>query len=517
MSLRNSYAVKELSVNSKYKIPSISIISLFEEKKPTISLPNGLLVDASALKYTILDEENVYRDILSLAELYCAFGVPPRELVSYKPTRIGLHEIIVAVETRLQVTDQLAFEKPFQLLVNKIYQGIKKSLESEQEILRPERVNLQARVSEFVTLHSMQKDYIPIDSDFVGFSLQETLVIKKVYAAANQRRFSDKPPILGQYLKRYNWESAIIDRVTDCLFTQIASQRINDLVNKYIDSLIESKQLMPLDIPAANSRYTFMVTGGTASGKGYSVEEMKYSTEKMGISWSNVAKINTDDFKPLVCPQEKNVEPILYSQLSRDEASFINTKILNRLMEMALNGTAPHVFFDQVFVNRDQLNFGKTSEYKHVYIVVVAAEIKNCLERSFTRGQQTGRYECSSTMINTHRNMAIELPEHLKEVRNNKASLKIIDNNKIQAPPYEIANINCQEGVINIYDADAVRRFIHKTAINCNAQSDEDLYTQPIDKMDIEHYFKPLQFKIVYESKHISSEESNISHRVRPR
>ena len=100
-----------------------------------------------------------------------------------------------------------------------------------------------------------------------------------------------------------------------------------------------------------------MVNGGPASGKGTSVANIMASAADVGIDWKNVAKINTDSYKPLLL-EPGSVKPELYSQLAQEEAATVDQLIQKRLIIRAENKQAPHTYIDQVFPGTDKFRYG---------------------------------------------------------------------------------------------------------------------------------------------------------------
>lgn len=84
-------------------------------------------------------------------------------------------------------------------------------------------------------------------------------------------------------------------------------------------------------------------------------------------------------------------------------------------------------------------------------------------------------------------------------------TIEIIDNNYFSQgePPTLIAEINCRKAVIEIHDAKAFEKYIHKIALNTKATSLMNLYDHDLEKdATIEKYLAKAasQYEVVYSS-----------------
>lgn len=480
--------------NEAWKTATVRIIDALKPKDAaTIVLSSGKAADVSELKYTVLDNQKVgYRDAQELAELHLLTKELPKNLVAFRPERLALHEIISAVTTKIRCKDdtKLDNDEVLQKIVNSISHDIKPQLSDAEARLDAMREKISAETAAIVK-KMIANEPIPPEERPDYFA-----DIQKYYDA-----FSKSDVKIGEQKPGYNLEAAVVAKVTDVVYTKIATKEIGKIVNDHIDHLIKDNVFEPLQIPAANERQTFMVCGGPASGKGSSVYALERSAEKSGIKWEDVAKINTDAYKPLLL-QADTVVPELYSQLAQEEASLVNAKTQEKLKQLAEAGKAPHVLFDQVFVGPDQLKIAKINQGE-TKVMVVSTEVIDAVERSYSRGTQTGRFENTTGILNCHKNMTKQLPDRVAELHKENVSMRIVDNNVERGKaPITIADIDCYNGHIQIYDDEKMDRFIAKTTINPNAISKDEVYAKmPAESID--SYFVKTKYQITHSTEQV--------------
>ncbi|AHE66866.1 zeta toxin family protein [Legionella oakridgensis] len=450
-----------------WEVSTVSILSSLK-KQPTV---DGVLV--GDLKYTVLDGEHVsYHDAEELAELHQINPrLPPKEFVAFRPERLAWHETIVAVSTQIKVeNEQDMYKKCMQ-----VYGSVLDELESLD--LDQKRETIKRYTTQMVN------DYLRgIDIS----SRPEGARIAKIC-----KQIEESGATFGTYKEHYTAKDAMITYLTDVFYTEAANKKIGELVQRTIS---ESDTLTPLDIPAPTERLTLMVAGGQASGKGSSVTRIKRSVEEAGVEWDNVVKINTDSYKSLLL-EPGTVRPELYSQLAQEEASIIHQKIQGRLMQMAQQGKAPHVFIDQVFLGKDKIEFGLLNGGK-VRGIIVSTDVTDAIERSYARGLEEGtkgRYEHTQGILRCHKLMCQQIPETLAKFVGQEVSFLLVDNNVPRGEQAkDVMAINLRSGEIEIFSKVNLERFMAKAQININARSKDELYLEAAEDPSHISYLQPL-------------------------
>lgn len=402
----------------------------------------------------------------------------PKEYVSYKPERLALHEIIVAVSTTLQLED----EQDLQKVCEAIYAEVVKDLKLDE--LRTD-CGQDVRVQMDDYLRTKNTEHIA--------NAQTRGICEQVQAS--ERRGVE----YGQYTetskgKKDGWtaEQVMVERSTDILYTERATELIKPLVAEKLAKYATEQGYDTLTIPKQSERLTLMIAGGAASGKGSSVARLQEFVEGEGIRWSNIVKMNMDSYKPLLIkPDAQNpVKPELFSQLAQQEASVIHQKIDNLLLKMEQNGIAPHVFVDRIWLTKEKSEYGLMNGGK-VRAIVVSTDVEDAINRSYQRGKEIGRYEHTEGLLRGHGGVSRQLSDALGPFLGQDFILVIIDNNVPKGQQgQDVMLIDLQNKVIEIYSSENLQKFVNKVQINEKAKSKAELYSATEHNANAEAYMQ---------------------------
>ncbi len=450
---------------------TVNILSRMKQNPPT---PTGISI--SDLKYTILESEYVYRNAEELAELHsCDPSKLVNSYVAFKPARLALHEAIVAVVTTVQVEA----EAEMQTIVARVHQSVLDTLDTLG--LDMERNDIKEKVTRSVDAYLLNPD--------TPQSIENKLIVDRCI----QVRSRTDGYVFGQYKAGYTERDAMIALATDSLFSTIATERIKAVVTAKIK---EDPAIQRITIPEQSKRTTLLVTGGISSGKGSSVSTMKFSAEREGVSWRNIAKINGDSLKPLLLePNTGKVKPELYSQLAQEEASLLTKiKIKGALRDMIRNEKAPHMFFDQTRIE-DDAKWG-IEHGGQVIGLIVSTDIERAIPWASARGIETGRYEATQNIINNHKAVAEELMTVFVPLAGQLAQFTLVDNNVPRGTnPIVVMTVDTTHRSIVVLDEAKLGEFTKKCNINPGAINAEQLYTRSKTK---ESYLTDLIAKTGY-------------------
>lgn len=451
-------------------------------------LSTGKRVEDADLKYTIIDHEKVvFRDVHELAELYQATKIANLvELVSFRPERIALQQSIASVITRVQLTPQnrqeeesLEHDKMLERLSQKVYEYSASTEKYTEEIseLYKKREEIEEIISATVAGQSV--------------SSSNSALVDACKAAVKKCTILIVNDVLGEHVDNYSKDTALIALATDLVYNKYANQKMNQLINQSIDELASKGEIKLLTIPDAADRKLFMLSGGQASGKGVACAMIRHSAEQSNVSWVNISKGGRDNFRKLLEP--KDIIPELSDQLTANEGAYIHWTLANgMLVQMAKEGKAPHIYSEQPIVSEDMLELALTGNGS-AKVVLVSTKVEDAVERAYKRGLEIGRFVPTKSLLSTHKNATVTLPERLAKVAGMDVELLVIDNNVPKnSPPVKIAVINCLNNEIIIYDNERVMDFIKKTAINADAKKPADVYDEAkVAAVSIDVYFEP--------------------------
>jgi hypothetical protein len=447
-----------------WNIHTLNILSALN-KKPSI---NGIFI--SDLKFTVLDNTHVsYHDAQILAELHSIDeSIPVNRYVAFRPERLAWHEVIVAVSTRVQTKN----EEELHGVCFRIYEQLLDDLDTMQ------LDNVHHEIEGKVTF--LVESYLKKESSVNDEYASQVFKICEKVEASNAK--------FGSYKEGYTTKLAMITYATDTLFTQSAIKALRVLVEKAIDA---DKMLSLIEMPEPEDRFTFLVSGGQASGKGSSVARLQELAKENGCEWDNVIKINGDSYKTLLLEPD-TVLPELYSQLAYQESNVVKRKIVNRLDEMIKNKKAPHVFLDQVRVDPNAISQGLKNGGK-VRGIILSVDVETAIERGYLRGLGArSRFEGTNDLLKCHLNVSLQTPDVLSQYHKQDVIFLLADNNvPIGEQARDVMLLDLKEGILELYSKADLDHFIKKIHINTNATSVDELY-RDVPQTDYLDYLKPL-------------------------
>jgi len=390
------------------------------------------------LSFTIFDSEKNYYNSSIIAEIYSALygsdrSKPIADLVSFRPSRIIDHEIIVALTTTIKLNDLKGdLTTKFSLVKNSIDT---RDLENVHSIAMS-----FAKLSKEIDVN-FRSDYKP--GKFVSnITLDE---LKNIIVATK---------VANDYLR----------------------EAAKTKVKKAIDFYAEEEVLELLPVFAASERSTFTINGATAVGKSSSEELFKkHIRDDHNLSWDSIAKINGDSYKYILEPGGfSNSE--LFSQLIQPEINLLYLLINQRLMRIIETGHAPHVFFDKVFLHNDNINQALLGGAK-LEGILVDAPIEQALVRAEIRGALTGRYEDGYNIFNNHASISQKFVNFLSKYQGNQISYVLFDNSKNLT---KTAEVDLADKKISIFDNDKFFGFLGKAKLNISGSiiNNQIIYNQ---------------------------------------
>ena len=439
------------------QVSTVSILTALNKSTPA--------AEVAKLQYSVLNTEHVYHDAQVLSEIHLLEGGAPKTSVAFRPERLALHEVIVAVSTGIKLDD----EEEMREAVTDIYGEVMVQLsgidfDSMREAQKAEITGIYDAINSNTLASSQFKDS------------KHVAKVQELITKAGGKAF-------GQFKEGFSAKDAIVERATDLAFTDMVNITNQKTVTSVIAEKVATSKYRQIAIPVQSERLTLFVAGGQASGKGSSVARMQESVSKSGKDWQDFAKVNTDSFKSLIL-EPGTVLPHLYSQLAQEEASLIHGKVNDRITLLAEYGCAPHVFVDQVFVGQDKIEQGLMGGGK-VRGIIVSTDVSTALSRSFDRGEQDGakgRYENTEGILACHRNMTAQVPSKLALFVGSDVKVDIVDNNVAFGEQADnVAAIDLHSRSVQVFDEAKLSRFAEKIYINKEADTFEEIY-EPHDE-----------------------------------
>ena len=463
-----------MTFHSRFFVPTIDL-------KEKIKLKEKL----QQADFTILSHlmtRNLEQDLVLLQECIVAFPKEfVRNLVCINPQRLIEHEILAQLQTNIKLDKSVDDEADS---LGYAFTLVQKSIESKQKDLVKECMQLYSNTQDEVYNFF---DTLITNSELgeTTFSDQEMQQLTEFY-----KELSAKEPWKNNLMLL---EAVCTQRGTALIYTKRAPEMIGKVVKNEIDMLCESK-LKKLDMVSKKDGVAIFTTGGVASGKGTCLQNIAESLKErpVPIQWHEMVHHNADRLKPFLLDPKK--DPMKDSQFTYEEALLIKERIMKIIEQQGKkSGLYPHFLHDQTKLKADELKEA-SKRYGTLIITGVSTDASSAIERAFSRGEKTTRYEHTEGLLGSHQAVPGELIKslaHEELIDQGDISVAMYDNNNPSRILSMFASIDMQKKEIIVYDDEAMQNWIKKENINPKAKSAKELYVdKPVRKT--EDYFGPL-------------------------
>ncbi len=243
-----------------------------------------------------------------------------------------------------------------------------------------------------------------------------------------------------------------------------------------ISGLLDKQGLQRLPIPESSQHVTLMMaTGGPATGKTILIDRLR---ESYPTTYRDAAKINPDDYKPLLVDKAKYGKH--YADISHEESSQLANKIIGRLEEKIAAGHAPHIVMDVVAANDRRMQLA----HRTGLLIVVAgtAPPEVTVPRAFERGEKPdGRSVPTEVVLDGARKAAATTPNIFSHPA---TTFELVDTNV----PYGTASKSVAhlersgaQQTLKIHNPETFIDFVERRNLNAKAQGPGELY-KPQDR-----------------------------------
>ncbi len=442
-------------------------------------LPEGLFI-------TMFDAKNHVNEGLTSEQIKQEYEQNAKAVGEYvlclSPERLALHETIVAMSTNLKFQSEDDFIEKF----HKIYQEAvlpkikdKENYFSRMSILRRKSVEQNATIFFEDKNNPIVKhldDFKYYDSRFTHNLERYNQRISELTEQFKQERPSRKERDEMKQLSKIvafmneNKERIIVDLVANAENLR-ENKRLVETIISGKDGVFDShyiEQYEKLTQHNKDTRQSFLIVGGAASGKGSVTNAVKNEQSDK----NDLLEINPDLYKKLLLPFEEvrdNIE--LHGSLTHAESSIVFDNIADRWQKMAESDKAPNILMDVARAGNWQLSVLGTGDTK-ISANTPMLPVLTALERSYKRGEQTGRFMPTKELIQGHK----------EQVSLNKNAMKRgVDyrfyntNVKFGEPTPLVANFDAKQSKMTIYDMGVMWDYFSKSQLNPDARSADDL------------------------------------------
>ncbi len=436
---------------------------------PTVSLTSLASRDAvyEQLPYSVVNPNTTLYSFAQAADLVDISGKPIQDVQAYKPERMLLQEAIIATASEVQLRNDRALSYD---------DSIKQTVDSVLATIPAE--NIQAYTQE------MDAFYRDTQTRMLAAARQGTSLSSddnKAFQQAEQELMASdvKRKTPAVFAPGESRDTTLARRATQIRYSEVGRTKAGEMVQQAIAQQFDEGKLAPITLHDRADARVYMINGGQASGKGYNASELE---QEMGaasdLERTDRIYVNGDGFKPLLeGPEHAGKNKYVKSQLIQNEVGLLKGRIMSRL---ASAEQIPNVLIDQVYPGPDTIQIG-TSVRETMKIAVIAKDVDKAIDLSFKRGEESGRYEDSKSVLTAHRNVSVQLIERMIQNAGKNISIEIFDSNILEKPPVVIMQSDVKAKSINVIDPIAASRYFDKARMNIDAERKEDLYIPPLE------------------------------------
>ena len=380
---------------------------------------------------TVFRPENVSTSLANALELSDFCGLPPHELVAFRPERLVIHELLVRVTADLAVPDGATYEdlgRNFRSIAStvlnkdiaahlgdlkQVYATVRREaaavIARELDALSarrdapqsaaPRRWGLRGRGArplpretaeerEQRTLRDWVRGAQSADSRLARACLRALGTVATAIAARRGRLFADT--------------ALITDLALTLVCNDFASESIGEALAPFIRdaALREGYRML-----SAQERPVIMnVKGASAAGKSTMRPLQRILAERLGFPWQNFALISPDIWRKFLLDYGSLGPAYKYAGTMTGHEVEIIDKKLDRYMSLkAARGETSHLLIDRFrfdsFVEGREPTRLLTRFGDLVYMFFIITPPEMTVERAWKRGLQVGRYKAVEDLL----------------------------------------------------------------------------------------------------------------------
>jgi hypothetical protein len=464
---------------------------------------------------TVFRRENVSTSVAEAFELSDYCGLPPQELVAFRPERLIIHELLVRVTAGLAVPDGNDYEdlgRNFREIASTILtKDIAPHLDHLKHVF--EEVKSAASVviaQELSNLFLLRlKPAADVDQTSwarwsFGFAAHKRPPEPKETAEQRERRtileWSNKAQTADNRLEQSCFRAlsrivtAIMARrgrlfadrelLTDLavrlVCNDFGSEAIGDAIAPFIREAALREGYLAL---SPQERPVIMnVKGASASGKSTMRPLQRTLARKLGFPWENFALISPDIWRKFLLEYGSLGSAYKYAgTMTGHEIEIIDKKLDRHMAMKATRGETSHLLIDRFrfdsFVEGREPTRLLTRFGDLVYMFFLITPPEMTVERAWKRGLQVGRYKAVEDLLAHNVEAYAGMPELFFTWAldtHRRVHYEFLDNSVAEGRPLTVAF--GWNGEMTIFDLKRMLDIDRFRKINIRAQKPEDVY-----------------------------------------
>jgi hypothetical protein len=376
---------------------------------------------------TIFLPQNVFTDLGAAVELRDLTGLALSELISFRPHRLALHELLIRVTADLSVPDGTRIEDlgfNFRQMTRTIYaryiaphiERINASFEStrgqltaliEQELgMVQQAAATNARRSGFGGLFRRprtrpsassppQKRW---DARIADWGAQAVAADDEARVAVYRALAHVASALLRRHGAVWGTSELLAAIALDLACNEYGSDVIGKEIEPLLSAAVEHEGYHRL--PAQPSPVIMNTKGPSASGKSTLRPLQKELAARIGVDWSDFALISPDIWRKQLLDYDSLGSNYKYAgPFTGDELQIIDQKLDRYVARKAASGNTPHLLidrfrFDSFAADSDVPGSNLLTRFgRIIYLFFMITQPQSLVERAWTRGLDVGRYK----------------------------------------------------------------------------------------------------------------------------
>jgi len=479
----------------------------------TSEIPNRLMPSV-----TLYDPKNADIDYLTAKEAADFCGLKPQEMISFKVSRLLVHEILIRVTADLYVPDGPSYEElglNLRSMARKILDdyALPRLQEIEQGYFQL-RSEIEKTLAEILDRDVYGQEKIPANTDRVTFfsrlfrkedkpvlaesTLPENLALSKWQVEADKTESELERAcllglqtivggIVGQRGRLMADKDMVVRLASNWVCNSFGSQKIGAMIEPILISAANAEGYRLL--PFQKKPFVMNVKGASGAGKSTIRPLQRELAERLGIRWEDFALVSPDYWRKFLLDYKSLGEDYKYAAMLTGQELEIIDKKLDRYMEAkAARGQMPHLLIDRFrfdsFISSPKQQadgrllsrFGDT-----VFMFFMITPPPDTVERAWKRGIETGRYKAVDDLLYHNIEAYTGMPQlfftwvHKKK---QKIHFEFLDNSVPHGERPRTVAFGWN-GKLTVLDVDCIRRLNRYQKINIDAQKPEDVLQKP--------------------------------------
>jgi hypothetical protein len=439
------------------------------------SVPRRLLPLA-----TLYRPENVFGSLEDALELADLTGLPPEELVAFRPRRLALHELLVRVTADLSVPDGPRVEDlgiNFRAMTSVI---LERHIEPRMKDIELTYHRLEREIAALARAEFDAAFAARAVADWEGRAARE----RDATACAALRAVAR---VAGAVCARHGrlWgEPALLTSVAVRLAcNDHGSVAIGRLVEPAIAEAVRAEGYALL--PAQREPVVMNIKGASASGKSTMRPLQKKLADEIGVAWGDFALISPDIWRKQLLDYGSLGEAVKYAgSFSGQELRMIDQKLDRYMAAKAERGGIPHLLidrfrFDSFAPESDEAGSNLLTRFgRIVYLFFMITPPDATVERSWKRGLEVGRYKAVDDLLAHNVEAFAGMPELFFTwalARGKRVHYEFLDNS-VPAGERPRSAAFGRDGELNVLDVKCMLDIARYARINVDAASPQEVY-----------------------------------------